>query len=85
MSVGFTIAEYIQKENLGVDPRDTAVTRMVAAHLKQMGYISKRVRQSIGDGKYKAQIVWSKDNRKEMLSELEQKLAAIKKKEGSKK
>ena len=82
--VSFTIAEYIVMEKLNVDATDTAVTRKIALHLKSLGYVAKRVRTSIGDGKYKSQIVWAKDNRKEMLEDLDVRLAAIKKREGKK-
>jgi hypothetical protein len=82
--MSFTIFEYIQQQKLDVDPRDTAVMKVVAAHLRELGYQPQRVRRSLGDGKMKSEQVWVKNDRKEMLADLEAKLAVIRKKEGKK-
>lgn len=75
--MSFTIAEYIQQNKLDVDPRDSAVNKTIAAHLRRLGYSQTRVRKSIGDGKHQSQTVWIKDNRKEMLDGLEAKLKKL--------
>lgn len=66
----FTIAEYIQENNLDVELRDSFALKMVAAHLRGLGYSSKRTR----DGTGKTVIMWTKSSRKQKLAELAAKL-----------
>lgn len=82
--MSFTIADYIKDMGLGVDPRDTAVTKKIAAHLRKLGYKPRRHRESDAEGKTKSQILWEKNDRELMLKELDRKLEALLKKEPKK-
>lgn len=75
----FTMVEYIEKNQLGINPRDTKGLKMVAAHLRKLGYEQTRSRV---DGKQK--IIWMRKNRAVELEALSSKLEALEKKESKK-
>jgi vacuolar-type H+-ATPase subunit I/STV1 len=81
--VSFTIQEYIEQNKLGVDHRDSAVAKKIAAHLRNLGYHQIRVRKKEGEVTV-SQTVWVEDDRKQMLDELQQKLDGLKKRKGGK-
>lgn len=67
----FTMAEYIEANNLGVSPHDPTATRLISAALKAKGYHRRRVKR---DGKF--QIVWSTEARPD-YDALKEKLATL--------
>lgn len=75
MSNEFTLMEYVRKNELGVGERDSAGQRMVADHLRKHGYIRRRVRRAENGGK--AELVWSKNDRKAELAALAEKLSKL--------
>lgn len=70
--MSFTIEEYITQNALGVDIHDSGATKLVAAHLRKIGYESRRVRK---DGR--ARTVWMKSAREADMAKLEAKLAEL--------
>jgi hypothetical protein len=69
MSEQFTMTEYIERHNLGVDPHLTPATKMIAEHLQRLGYRRVRIRR---DGK--KIVVWTNHTTEVKLSELQKKL-----------
>lgn len=68
----FTIAQYIEMNKLEVDPRDAGSTKLIAAHLRGLGYSARRVR---GEGK--SMTMWSKSDKVEEKEKLLGKLQAL--------
>lgn len=66
----FTTAEYVAKHDLNVDMRDSFAVKMIAKHLKALGYKPRRTR----DGQGKSVTVWTKTDREKQLLALQAKL-----------
>lgn len=75
MPATFSLKEYAAAHDLDVMDHDTTAIKMVADHLRALGYEQRRIRQ----GGTKAQYVWQKSDRKKELATLAEKLAEIEK------
>lgn len=73
----YTMSEYIAKMGLKVDPQDTFATKLIAKHLRSLGFEQRKVRMEDGSVVHK----WVRDGRKEMLSGLVEKLKEIEQKD----
>lgn len=68
----YTMKEYIEKNKLDVDVEDSFATKMIAKHLRSLGFEQRTVREGLINVKK-----WVKDNRKTKMVELAQKLARL--------
>lgn len=72
----FTIEQYIKDNKLDVNPKDVGATRLVAEHLKRLGFRMRRIRSSEAGVRVSTNM-WARDDRKEELDALKEKLGAI--------
>jgi len=75
MKSEFTLKEYIAFNKLGVDPRDTPGMKMVANHLKELGYTKERRRLAENGGK--TELVYTMKDKKARMEELAEKLRVL--------
>lgn len=56
--MSFTIVEYAQQKGLDLDPKDTKAMKMIAEHLRKLGYEPQRTRKG-----GKSSVVWVRGDR----------------------
>lgn len=71
----FTMKQYADAYGLTLREHDTPAQKLIADHLRSLGYEQRRIRK----GGVKAEYVWQKSDRKKELANLSAQLAEIKK------
>lgn len=75
--MSFTMEEYCKQHGLEWNPKDTAKLKLVAGHLRKLGYHRQRVRNGTNSW-----YVWTKNDRKVELDAFSKQLEALEKNGG---